>query len=136
MRPYVIFVAIAALLSSIQLTQQSGFCADITTAQDPQAVVTTYFDHLKNGEIGAIYDMSSGRFKKRAMMLRHKGADYSVFLRNHYKNAQLGFMEVDYISATEAECRVHFYNGTEAGFFNLHLSRVNGVWRITDDITE
>lgn len=136
MRPYLILVAIAVLLSSIQLTQQAGFGAESSAAQDPQAVVTTYFNHLKNGELGAIQDMSSGKLKKHVRRLQRRGAAYSGFLRDYYKHMRLEYIEVNYLSNTQAECKVHLYSGSEAGFFSLLLSRVNGVWRITDDTTK
>ena len=103
----------------------------ISSAQEPQDVVKTYFQAMQNGDVETMKAHMGGKLYEKRKILLEQNRNYPTFLRNHYDGGQIKVGEVnDGVVTVE----VQFPDGS----INSHHLVVKkddlGQWKIVDEL--
>ena len=107
------------------------------SAQDltaPTQVVNEYLSSLVNGETQKLVQLIDGRMKQNNRQLVLSPETYSQFLKTNYAGVQTTVEEIvpDGIRV-RAKVRLD-YPSQDISIIDFTLTRMNGQWKITDEV--
>jgi hypothetical protein len=133
---------IAYFLSILTLTiflshslEINAILLDRAVFQDPQLLVSSYFQCLKEGDINNLRRLLGGNLLQKKIKLLNNNPSYSSFLKNLYQDSALESIELIESGKNKITCKMHISFGDSISIFSLILTRTNDIWQITDEIT-
>ena len=100
-------------------------------AAEPQAIVKSYFEAMKNGDVQTMKFYLGGKLYQKRKILLEKNKKYPEFLVGFYEGAELEVMEVH---DGFVRIQIKFPNGSKK-HHNLILRRdASGQWKIVDEL--
>jgi hypothetical protein len=119
----------------IWVTTASAVSLDRYNLADPEEVVTAYFQCLVEGDVVSLTSLISGNLLERKKQMLSNVDHYAAFLRNYYNDSQLLSIKMSRVENNKIQGILEVLKQGEVISFKLILSKIDGWWVITDDIT-
>lgn len=101
---------------------------------DVETVVFSYLNSLANGDVGAIEGLIDGSLKQRTKKTFRNPERYGNFLRKLYDQASMSVVSITPVASNyQAKVQIVYPSGSTSSYV-LVVSKVNGIWKITDEI--
>jgi hypothetical protein len=105
-------------------------------ALEPNDIVLSYLQALKDGNIEAIKDSIAGELYKKRKVILEQNENYSEFLKKFYQDA-----EFQLTKTTTKDDKVFIsvdvdFSGRKSNFTFLLLKNTSGNWKIYEEINE
>ena len=129
------YFTVLLLFSIIWVADASAVSLEIYDLANPEEVVTAYFQCLSEGDVESLTSLIGGNLLEKKRRMLSNVDHYAAFLRDYYKHSQLLSIEMSRIEDNKIQSVLEVLKKDGVIFFKLILSKIDGWWVITDDIT-
>ena len=123
------------VLYLIMVLMPFGLHALYAETEGPADTVRSYFEALKNGDIGTMKQYIAGEYYEKYKTLFEKNEGYPEFLRNFYQGAEVAIVNSSKTGSDAImEVEIYFPNGSNS-VNRLRLRKYSdGTWKIVEEI--